>query len=83
MDNSFKVAGINEPLINYYIYNKESAVSKSLRKNLDAIKIMIEKNRKKNYFYLLLIRNIKIILKIIVKSFQQNIKSRKNGTKST
>jgi len=49
----FSIKGINKPLVNYYIYQNENAISKSSKKNLDAKKQILIKHRNKKYLYYL------------------------------
>lgn len=49
----FNVIGLDDGLVNYFIYANKSAVSKSLKKKLNAMKAILEKNRDKKYSYYL------------------------------
>lgn len=64
--NDFKVIGIDDGLVDYYIYQKKSAISKTLKKRFDAAKQMIKKNRSKEYIILLYALPLKIIVKYIL-----------------
>jgi glycosyltransferase involved in cell wall biosynthesis len=65
--NNFTVAGIDEGLVDYFIYQKKNAVSKSLKKNIQAIKQILQKNKSKKYLALLLLEFTKITLKKILR----------------
>jgi len=63
---NFSVEGINEPLVNYYIYKGEAAISKSLKKGLKSSIILFKKNKKVSLFVKLLISLVKMNLKKIL-----------------
>ena len=67
INKGFNAVGIDEPLVDYYIYQKKSAISKSSTKYFNAYKLILKKNRTQGYFYLLRIRFIKSILKRLLK----------------
>lgn len=62
-----KVKGIDEPLVNYYVYSSRNAVSKSLRKNINATRHMLAKHKRKSYFPFLVLNLFKITLKKILR----------------
>ena len=68
INKGFNIVGIDEPLIDYYRYQKKSAISKNLKKNFNAYQLILKKNRTQSYFYLLKIRFIKSMLKRLLKS---------------
>lgn len=65
--NNNKIAAMKEPLVNYYIYTKNFAISKSCKNNLIATKIILRNNIKNSYILKLInnlvLYNIKILLK--------------------
>ena len=65
----YSVKGIDEGLVDYFIYQKQSAVSKSLRKNIEATKKIIDRNKYNKYLSLLLLSLIKITIKKILKGY--------------
>ena len=64
--NDFSVLGIDESLVNYFIYKKNTTISKSMKKKLIAIKIILYENYDKVYIPLLVFSLIKNILKSIL-----------------
>ncbi|MGY5652786.1 glycosyltransferase family 2 protein [Vibrio cincinnatiensis] len=62
-----KVKGIDEPLVNYYVYSGRNAVSKSLRKNINATRHILAKHKRKSYYYFLVFNLFKITLKKIIR----------------
>ena len=58
------VKGIDEGLLDYFIYQNKSAISKSLKKKFKAMKLIINKNKK--YLYYLFLEFSKNIFKSIL-----------------
>lgn len=61
------IEGIDQPLVNYFVYERKSAVSKSLNKHFIAIKTILTKYRKNKYYLLLLFAAIIITIKKFIK----------------
>ena len=64
ISSGFSVKGINKPLVNYYVYKGESAISKSLKKGLKSSLILLKKNKKGGFVFLISL--LKINLKKIL-----------------
>jgi hypothetical protein len=60
------VKGIDEGLLDYFIYQNKSAISKSLKKKFKAMKLIINKNKNKKYLYYLFLEFSKNIFKSIL-----------------
>ena len=65
--SGFKVQGIDEALLDYFIFVEEKAVSKSLKKNLKATQLILKKYYKDDFFISLFISLSKITIKKILK----------------
>lgn len=61
-----KVIGIDEGLVDYFIYKKNGAVSKSLKKKMSAISQIMKKNYEKKYSFLLLLSLMKNLFKSLL-----------------
>ncbi len=63
---NFSVGGIDEAMVNYFIYPTNANISKSIKKKLIASKIMVCKNYSKGYILLLVLNLAKNIFKSII-----------------
>jgi len=63
----FSVGGIDEGLVDYFIYKETNAISKSLDKSFIASKKIVSKNFNQKYRYILIVSLLKIIFKKILK----------------
>lgn len=61
------IIGIDQPLVNYFIYQRKSAVSKSFQKHLAAIRFLLKKYRNNKYYLFFVSGVIKITLKKVIK----------------
>ncbi len=61
----FNVKGINEGLVDYFIYKKQKAVSKNPKKKLKAIYKLTSKNKNRKYFFYFFYFIVKYIVKTI------------------
>lgn len=62
----FNVVGIDEGLVDYFIYKKKNAISKSMEKKLYAVFNIIKKNIKNNYLEHLILSLLSSIIKTIL-----------------